>query len=150
MSPSGDSEDVVAAQQAVLGLVPRNEGTNSFHSALSAPHVPNLASAMAMRDSRLKLLYDVLPTPEGAEAEALRGESSRRRPALKSGGSGKGARDVAIWLTTLDAARGYPGNVYSSQTTMASKTTVGFTPTSSPRRAARSAAIWSIARPSSN
>lgn len=56
--------------------------------------------------------FVVLPTPDGAEREALRREAFRdppAKPAWPTGGkraAGSGARDVVIWLTILDAAKG--------------------------------------------
>ena len=58
------------------------------------------------RRDKLAQLFRVHPTPKDAWREALFREAHRRPPAKTSwekGKPGSGARDVAIWLTTLDA-----------------------------------------------
>ncbi|MFG2441165.1 PIN domain-containing protein [Streptomyces sp. NPDC048508] len=51
-------------------------------------------------------INEVLPTPESAAREALIREAERRAPAETRWDSkpGRGARDVAIWLTVVDSA----------------------------------------------
>ncbi|MFD8992716.1 PIN domain-containing protein [Streptomyces goshikiensis] len=72
-------------------------------------HTP--ADAGEARRAALEKVFTILPTPDGAAAEALRREANRQPPAEQTWSTGKGevraggARDVAIWLTVLDAAR---------------------------------------------
>ncbi|MEU6213104.1 PIN domain-containing protein [Streptomyces sp. NPDC047023] len=72
------------------------------------------AAAGAARREALEKVFTILPTPGGAALEALRREANRQPPAEQSwkDSEGKevrarGARDVAIWLTVLEAARGH-------------------------------------------
>lgn len=107
------SAELTSMRRDVLALVPRREGAKSY--AVAGPDggsVPTLEAAAQMRELRLKRLFAVLGSPLGAAEEGDARESERRRPALPSGGSGKGGRDVVIWLTALEAAKDYPGNVY--------------------------------------
>ena len=58
---------------------------------------------------KLAQLFRIHPTPKDAWREALFREAHRRPPAKTSwekGKPGSGARDAAIWLTTLDACLG--------------------------------------------
>ncbi|MER5870532.1 PIN domain-containing protein [Streptomyces sp. NPDC002044] len=79
----------------------------------------NPADAGAARSAALREVFTILPTPEGAAAEALRREANRLPPAKQDwtaseGGksTARGARDVAIWLTVLAAARENDGEVW--------------------------------------
>ncbi|WP_405569592.1 PIN domain-containing protein [Streptomyces phaeochromogenes] len=57
-------------------------------------------------DALADVIPVILPTPAWASREALIREAQRRAPAYTrwDSGPGKGARDVAIWLTVLEAA----------------------------------------------
>lgn len=63
--------------------------------------------AADLRRGKLGELFRVHPTPGGAWRESMIREASRRPPAKSSWENGKagGARDVAIWLTVLDACQ---------------------------------------------
>lgn len=64
--------------------------------------MPNTTTAVQYREEALrKLIWKVLPSPEGSSEEAHRREVNRIRPASRSGGEG---RDVVIWLTALAAS----------------------------------------------
>jgi hypothetical protein len=69
--------------------------------------VPRLdaAEAVQRRQKSIEDVFTILPTPDGAEHEALIREIRRLRPATLERGNGKGggARDVVIWLTILNA-----------------------------------------------
>ncbi|MFK0238716.1 PIN domain-containing protein [Streptomyces vinaceus] len=79
-------------------------------------HTP--AEAGRARRAALEKVFTILPTPDGAAAEALRREANRQPPAEQTWSTGKsevragGARDVAIWLTVLAAARESSGPVW--------------------------------------
>jgi hypothetical protein len=62
--------------------------------------------AESSRRAQLAQIFQTYRTPDGAWQEALFREARRRPPAKTSWEtSGSGARDVAIWLTIVDACR---------------------------------------------
>jgi len=65
---------------------------------------PDVVQTRMKQERILRALIEVLPLPPGAAEAALLRETLRRLPAS----SGQGARDVAIWLTTLAYSR--PGD----------------------------------------
>ncbi|WP_066951218.1 PIN domain-containing protein [Streptomyces lushanensis] len=75
--------------------------------------------AAATRWEALDAVFKILPTPPGAAEEALRREANRQPPAeqtwVDSNGKSvkaRGARDVTIWLSILEAARSTDGEVW--------------------------------------
>jgi predicted nucleic acid-binding protein len=104
--------DDLKSREQLLRLVPWWADRAGFANGEST--LPILESVVV--DERQKLLhslFEVLPPPPGAAEEGHQREISRRPPAVQSGEAGKGARDTAIWLTALEAARTEsPYNVY--------------------------------------
>ena len=74
-----------------------------------APRLPYSsipAEAEKIRQEQFAQIFQTLPTPESAWQEALFREARRRPPSKTSWDTpGSGARDVAIWLTVIDACR---------------------------------------------
>lgn len=101
------------ARRRLLGLVPLWNTRPEFARGDDTA-VPTVKWAVDRQEQRLKQMFRrVLAKPIGADAEGTAREISRTRPALASGGSGKGARDSVIWLTVLAAGRDLPqGNMY--------------------------------------
>lgn len=113
LTTSSDTAKREQARRKLLGLVPlwtkRPEFARGDDTA-----VPTVKWAVGCHEARLKQMFrGVISKPAGADAEGTDREISRTRPALPSGGSGKGARDTVIWLTVLAAGRGLQqGNMY--------------------------------------
>ena len=55
--------------------------------------------------AKLYSRFEILQSRPAFAVEALKREIERQPPAYEAGGSGCGARDVAIWLTVLEALR---------------------------------------------
>jgi PIN domain len=69
---------------------------------LSMPNPDSAAEAIRVR---LREIFTILETTPESSLKALQREITRQPPAYEGGGSGLGARDAAIWLTTLEALR---------------------------------------------
>ncbi|NAS22515.1 DUF4935 domain-containing protein [Herbidospora sp. NEAU-GS84] len=81
----------------------------------NSDEVPPLDSAAAEASyaESLRATFRILPTPEWAAMQSLIREARRRPPASREWSEkGEGARDVAIWLTAIDAARSSDDPVY--------------------------------------
>lgn len=111
-----DVEPVIAAGdvQRLLGIVPFWLGRSDAARGVGVTHWPSVAAVLDdRRDSltrRLSTRFEILATPDGAADEAMDREKSRRPPATPTG---RGARDVVVWLTALSAARrSRAANVY--------------------------------------
>ncbi|MGR6998880.1 PIN domain-containing protein [Yinghuangia aomiensis] len=83
------------------------------------PHWPGKISAVGIdsavqeRTRRLQEVFRILPTPDGACREGMLRETRRHPPARTSwDGPGAGGRDVAIWLTAVEACRTALSAVY--------------------------------------
>src|SRR5271165_85946 len=73
---------------------------------LRLPELPpfNILPAVMDRTHRLQETFLICPTPDEAGREAVLREARRQPPAtVTKDGHGAGARDVAIWLTALQA-----------------------------------------------
>ena len=80
-----------------------------FNEDLTSKIPPLFADqAVKGRSKVLEEVFTILPTPEGAEGEALIREARRQRPtnaAWDKDKGGSGARDAVIWLTVKEAAQ---------------------------------------------
>ncbi|MFE0916094.1 MULTISPECIES: PIN domain-containing protein [unclassified Streptomyces] len=106
--------DLNAARKALTAL------GKSFGQDLASA-IDTLAPEQAAdrRRTALEGVFEVLPTPAGAAEEALRREANRIPPAEQrwmdaqnTEVKARGARDVAIWLTLLDAASRLDGDIW--------------------------------------
>jgi uncharacterized protein YihD (DUF1040 family) len=94
----------VGAIRDLKTLAPYCEGTK--------PEV-NVEMVVQERGDRLRTIFTPLPTPGWVPREALIRETRRLPPASSSWESkGEGARDVAIWLTAVHAAKDADSDVY--------------------------------------
>jgi hypothetical protein len=88
-----------------------------FQRDISAQVPPiDAVDAVKARQKAIEQVFKILPTPDGAEHEALSRDIRRLRPAKTEWDKdkekkGSGARDVVIWLTVLEAARTDGGEV---------------------------------------
>ncbi|WP_042404655.1 PIN domain-containing protein [Streptacidiphilus carbonis] len=85
--------------------------SGDFDADLTQPLMSLTAQkAVEIRETDLRTTFRVLPAPEGSAQEALRREANRLPPAEQEWSDSnklvkaRGARDVLIWLTVLDAA----------------------------------------------
>ncbi|MFZ3551724.1 PIN domain-containing protein [Streptomyces sp. 4.24] len=102
--------------QALRALRALGKAFDTDFSQEVRKHTP--ADAATARRAALEKVFTVLPTPKGAAKEALRREANRQPPAEQTWSTSngevpaRGARDVVIWLTVLDAAREGNGPVW--------------------------------------
>lgn len=94
------------AEEAVKSIAGAMRSLTRMAPSLPAlTNIPDPTEVIRQCRALLEEKMVVLPTPLGAEAEALRREAERRRPAAVAWerDGGRGARDVVIWLTVLSA-----------------------------------------------
>jgi hypothetical protein len=101
--PALVADEVESSRQRVLegafdGLVAAHREAGRLASLPTLPELPNPGELAREYRRQLEERFSVVATPAGAAAEALRRETFRLRPARV----GKGARDVAIWITVRD------------------------------------------------
>ncbi|MFE5680252.1 PIN domain-containing protein [Streptomyces erythrochromogenes] len=106
--------DLNAARKALTAL-----GKTFGQDLASAIDTLAPEQAADRRRTALEGVFEVLPTPAGAAEEALRREANRIPPAEQrwtdaqnTEVKARGARDVAIWLTLLDAASRLDGDIW--------------------------------------
>ncbi|MFJ2598744.1 PIN domain-containing protein [Streptomyces erythrochromogenes] len=106
--------DLNAARKALTAL-----GKSFGQDLASAIDGLTPGRAADQRRTALEGVFEVLPTPAGAAGEALRREANRIPPAEQrwtdaqhTEVKARGARDVAIWLTLLDAASRLDGDIW--------------------------------------
>lgn len=118
-------EDIAHHQHTIeVALKSARKAADTLDQALGSELMMGLRQlsgsvAAQKRREALKAVFQILPTPPGAAEEALRREANRQPPAEQTwvdndGKSVKarGARDVAIWLSILEAARSTDGEVW--------------------------------------
>lgn len=104
-----DVEELHRAAQSAM----RDLGAKLQMMRIEDLPAPDIDQHVQQVRAQLSSIFKILPTPEGAAREALVRETRRQAPAKRSWeGKGEGARDVAIWLTAVDAMAQSSETVY--------------------------------------